>query len=399
MPAATAIHRRFLGVKLSVIIVNYNVKHYVEQCVDSVWRAAKGMDCEVFVVDNHSQDGSVDYLRQHVKGIKLIDSNHNLGFSRGNNIAIRQSVGEYVLLLNPDTLIGEDCLRRAVDFMDDHPKAGGVGVEMHNPNGSLAMESRRAVPSPLVSMKKMMGRDRHYYMSHLPWDSPARIEVISGAFCLVRRKALDEVGMLDEDYFMYGEDIDLSYRLLRAGWENWYLPLPIVHYKGESTQKSSFRYVHVFYEAMHIFFRKHYGHLSPFVTLPIRAAIYVKAAIALCGMLTERTRRAMGFVDFNRIQPDYLFVGTSGMVETTKRLALRKGLRASFHAVDAQNTNLEEAIETCQPGKGTVVVCDTEAFSYADIIQAFASRPQHELIMGTYSTHTRVIITPSEIIE
>jgi hypothetical protein len=150
---------------------------------------------------------------------------------------------------------------------------------------------------------------------------------------------------------------------------------------------------------MHIFFRKHYGHLSPFVTLPIRAAIYVKAAIALCGMLTERTRRAMGFVDFNRIQPDYLFVGTSDMVETTKRLALRKGLRASFHAVDAQNTNLEEAIETCQPGKGTVVVCDTEAFSYADIIQAFASRPQHELIMGTYSTHTRVIITPSEIIE
>ena len=385
--------------KLSVVIVNYNVKHFVQQCVDSVRRATRGMDCEVFVVDNHSQDGSVGYLRGRVRGVRLIESNHNLGFSRGNNMAIRQASGEYVLLLNPDTLVGEDTLQQAVSFMDEHPKAGGVGVEMHNPDGTLAKESRRAVPSPLVSMKKMLGCDKQYYMSHLPWDLPAQIEVISGAFCLVRREALEQVGLLDEDYFMYGEDIDLSYRLLRGGWENWYLPLPIVHYKGESTQKSSFRYVHVFYEAMHIFFRKHYGHLSPLVALPIRAAIYAKATVALCRMLSDRTRSAMGFVDRKRQQPDYLFVGSPDMVASARRLALRKGLRASFHAAEEQETDVAAVIEACQPSPGTVVVCDTEAFSYADIIRAFADRPQHDLTLGTFSKRTRVIITPSEIIK
>ena len=160
--------------------------------------------------------------------------------------------------------------------------------KMLGEDGTPAPESRRAIPTPWVSALKMLGFDRRYYMSHLPWDQPCRIEVVSGAFCLLRREALDQIGLLDEDFFMYGEDIDLSYRLLKGGWENWYLPLPITHYKGKSTRKSEFRYVHVFYQAMLIFFRKHYSHLSIFYTLPVKAAIYFRALIALIDLLRQK---------------------------------------------------------------------------------------------------------------
>jgi GT2 family glycosyltransferase len=173
-------------------------------------------------------------------------------------------------------------------FMEAHPKAGGAGVMMRNEDGSLAPESRRALPTPWVSCLKMIGFDKRYYMSHLPWEEPGKIEVISGAFCFLRRKALDEVGLLDEDFFMYGEDIDLSYRLLKGGWENWYLPYAITHYKGRSTQKTDYRYVHIFYQAMLIFLRKHYGHLSVFYTIPIKLAIYFRAAIALTDILRKK---------------------------------------------------------------------------------------------------------------
>jgi GT2 family glycosyltransferase len=156
--------------------------------------------------------------------------------------------------------------------------------------GEPAPESRRAVPTPWIAFLKMIGCSSKYYMSHLPWDQPGRIEVISGAYCMLRHKALDQIGLLDEDFFMYGEDIDLSYRLLKGGWQNWYLPLDIIHYKGESTQKSSFRYVHVFYQAMLIFFRKHYGHLSFLLSLPIQMAIYFRAFMALVYMLGDKLR-------------------------------------------------------------------------------------------------------------
>lgn len=246
--------------KLSVVIVNYNVKQYVENCLKSVYAAAEGIDLEIFVVDNASSDGSVAYLRERFPEVKYIESKTNLGFSRANNVAIRQATGEYVLLLNPDTTISENVLKECIAFADAHPKSGAIGVRMHNEDGTVAPESRRAVPTPWIALTKYFGHSRRYYMSWLSWDEPAQIEVVSGAFCFLRREALMRVGMLDEDYFMYGEDIDLSYQLLRHGYENWYLPVDIVHYKGRSTIKTSFRYAYVFYKAMLIFFIKHYLH-------------------------------------------------------------------------------------------------------------------------------------------
>ena len=275
--------------KLSIVIVSYNVRTFVAQCLDSVQIASEGINgLEVFVVDNASSDDTVGYIGSNYPWVRLIANDDNLGFSRANNIAIRQAQGEYVLLLNPDTIVAEPTLRECVSFLDAYPQAGGLGVRMHNADGTLAPESRRAVPSPWVSLLKMLGFTKRYYMSYLPWDEPSQIQVVSGAYCLLRRQALDQVGLLDEDFFMYGEDIDLSYRLLKGGWQNWFLPFDIVHYKGESTEKTSFRYVHVFYDAMLIFFRKHYGHLSLLLSLPVKTAIYFRAFLALMQMLTQR---------------------------------------------------------------------------------------------------------------
>jgi GT2 family glycosyltransferase len=276
--------------KLSVVIVNYNVRELLSECIKSVNTALTGIDGDIYVVDNNSSDGSVAYIRDHFPDVHVIANSDNQGFAHANNQAIRQTNSDYVLLLNPDTVVFEGTLRGCVDFMDAHPQCGGVGVRMLTREGTVAPESRRAIPTPWVAFLKMLGFTRKYYMSHLPWDKPGQIEVISGAFCMLRHKALDQIGLLDEDFFMYGEDIDLSYRLLKGGWENWFLPYDIIHYKGESTQKSSFRYVHVFYQAMLIFFRKHYAHLSFLISLPIQAAIYFRALMALLQMLGDKFR-------------------------------------------------------------------------------------------------------------
>jgi len=283
--------------KLSVVIVSYNVKYHLEQCIRSVKKASEGLDADIWVVDNASTDGSVEYLQVLFPDIHFISNTENVGFSRANNQAIRQCQGEYVLLLNPDTIVAEDTLRGCVEFLDAHPKVGATGVRMLNADGTFAPESRRGLPTPFTSFCKMAGLSSlfpksrvfgRYYMKYLNEEEANPIEVISGAFNMLRHKALDAVGLLDEDFFMYGEDIDLSYRMLRGGWQNFYLPYNILHYKGESTQKSSFRYVHVFYDAMLIFFNKHFSKRYLFVGYLIRLAVVVRAMMDMLVRLLNR---------------------------------------------------------------------------------------------------------------
>lgn len=399
--------------KLSVVIVNYNVKHYVEQCLQSLDRALNGIEAEVWVVDNHSQDGSVDYIRQRFPWVHLVASHHNNGFSRANNIAIRMSKGEYVLLLNPDTIVAENTLRNALEWMDAHPDAGSTGVRMINACGESALESRRGVPTPAVSFYKMSGlcslfpnhpRFGHYYMSGLSWDEPAQIEIVSGAFCLLRRQALDKAGLLDEDFFMYGEDIDLSFRLLQSGFHNYYLPCPILHYKGESTQKSSFRYVHVFYEAMLIFFRKHNHGLSLLLTLPINAAIYAKATLALLKMLGRKVRKNLGFVSRQSDYSSYLFIGQRNMIEACRLLSQRAGLESLFLEGDVRSLpegHLSAPAQSLLSGfSGRVnIVYDVHAYSYEKIFSLFMRNPSDKFSLATYDTHTQTLITNTEVIE
>lgn len=403
-----------MALKLSVIIVNYNVKYYLDQCIRSVLRAFEEMNtpAEIIVVDNHSADGSVDYLEQRYPQklfpmVRFVRSAHNLGFARANNIAIRQSRGEYVLLLNPDTIVGEDALKESVDFMDAHEDAGAVGVRMLGAQGRRAMESRRGLPTPMVSFFKMLGfcnRWPHhrlfgkYYMGYLPWDEPSQIEVVSGAYCMLRRKALDEVGLLDEDFFMYGEDIDLSYRVLKGGYHNYYLPVDILHYKGESTQKSSFRYVHVFYEAMLIFFRKHYSGMTFLLSLPIKTAIYAKALMALVGMLSDRMRKSLGFfAPSAEGAQHYVFVGSLEMQDACRDIARRLGLDAEFHDSEVQEDKSEA---TWSEKNDNVLVLDADSMSYADMLKRMSrlSDMNVNVTLGTYSKEIGKIITDREIL-
>lgn len=396
--------------KLSVVIVSYNVKHYLIQCLDSLQRALDGVDAEIFVVDNHSKDGTADTIARKFSTIKLTASNHNNGFAKANNIALRQATGEYVLLLNPDTFVGETTIKECLGFMDTHPNAGGLGVQMLKSDGSKAMESRRGLPTPMTSFYKMCGlcarhpTDRRfgkYYMCDMPWDKPGRIEIISGAFFMARRSALMETGLLDEDFFMYGEDIDLSYRLLKHGYENWYLPAKILHYKGESTQKSSFRYVHVFYEAMLIFFKKHYGHTGLWLSIPINAAIYAKATCALAGMWYAGTKKMLGFSTARRkAYPRYLFIGSRESLEACRRIALRNGLTADYMEGD-EKSNPDGHVRLSPKGdknSPVYVVYDTTSYTYGTILEIFAHHHGENVFIGTYNPKHNIIITDKETI-
>ena len=292
--------------KLSVVIVNYNVEFFLEQCLSSVRRSMQGIDGEVFVVDNNSVDGSLKMLANKFPEVKVIANKENLGFSRANNQAIRVSTGEYVLLLNPDTVVEDDTFSKCIAFMDSHPDAGGLGVKMMDGKGNFLPESKRGLPTPEAAFYKMFGltklfphskRFARYYMGHLSCDETNECEILAGAFMMMRRETLDKVGLLDETFFMYGEDIDLSSRITQGGYKNYYFPeTRIIHYKGESTKKTSVNYVFVFYKAMEIFAKKHFGQKRAFwFSFFINLAIYFKAFLALLSQFFHKI--AIPFLD------------------------------------------------------------------------------------------------------
>ncbi len=278
--------------KLSIIIVNYNVQHFLEQCLHSVYKAARNVSSEIFVVDNNSVDGSVAMVKEKFPDVHLIENKKNTGFSFANNQAIRIATGEYILLLNPDTVVEEDTFEKVIAFMNTHPDAGGLGVKMLDGKGNFLPESKRGLPTPSVAFYKIFGFSAlfpksktfgKYHLGFLDKDKTAEVEILSGAFMLMRKAVLDKVGLLDETFFMYGEDIDLSYRILLGGYKNYYFPeTRIIHYKGESTRKSSVNYVFVFYKAMVIFAQKHFSqHNAKLFSTLINFAIYLRAGVAV----------------------------------------------------------------------------------------------------------------------
>lgn len=285
---------------LSVILVSYNVRHFLEQALRSVEKAIEGLEAEVFVVDNDSVDDSVAMVRERFPWVRLIVNATNTGFAVANNQAIRASRGRHVLLLNPDTVVEEDTFRKCLAFMEDHPDAGALGVRMIDGGGHYLPESKRGFPTPFVAFCKAFGLSRlfprsplfnRYHLGHLPEMQAAPVDVLAGAFMFIRREALDKAGLLDEQFFMYGEDIDLSYRITRAGYRNYYYPeVTIIHYKGESTRKGSLNYVRIFYQAMILFANKHFhGSGRSLYILFIRLAVYMRAAMTLLRTLFHRS--------------------------------------------------------------------------------------------------------------
>lgn len=252
---------------LSVVLVSYNTRDLLEQALRSALEATAGLQTEVFVVDNASRDGSAEMVAEKFPQVKLIRSPRNLGFAGGNNLALRQVQGRHVLLLNTDTVVRRDTLSCLVAFLDAHPEAGAVGCKILNPDGTLQLACRRGFPTPMAAFCKVSGLSRlfprsrrlaAYNLTYLDPEQTSEVDALSGSCMMVRKAAMDQVGLLDEDYFMYGEDLDWCYRLRQAGWRIYYEPrTAIVHFKGESGRAEQMKVLYRFYEAMSIFVRKH----------------------------------------------------------------------------------------------------------------------------------------------
>ena len=253
--------------RLSIVFLSYNTRDLTRQALHSVLAAAEGLEAEIFVVDNASADGSADMVAEEFPHVKLICNEANVGFSAGNNVALRQVAGEYALLINTDTIVRRDALHTMVGFLDAHPEAGACGCKILDPDGTLQLDSRRGFPTPLAAFCKMSGLSRlfpqhpliaRYHLTHLDPEQPAEIEVLSGSCMMVRKAAMDQVGLLDEDYFMYGEDIDWCYRFHRAGWKLYYVPTTaIIHFRGESGRGTPLKILYRKSRAMSIFVNKH----------------------------------------------------------------------------------------------------------------------------------------------
>jgi GT2 family glycosyltransferase/lipopolysaccharide/colanic/teichoic acid biosynthesis glycosyltransferase len=276
---------------ISIIIVNYNVKAFIEQCLMAIERAKRDLKLEIFVVDNASVDGSQAMIKKRFPHVHLIENKKNIGFSRANNQALRKAKGEYVLILNPDTLIQEDTLSVLKDYLDEHQDAGAVGCKLINPDGSYQVASRRSFPYPWVAFSRILGLSKifpksklfgRYNMTYLDPDEHCELDVLPGSLIFARRKALEDIDYFDEDYFMYGEDIDLCYRIKKQGWNIYYTPATkAIHYKGESTKKSDLSFVSNFYSAMLIFMNKHLkSHYSLILRMILVTGIYTRAFFA-----------------------------------------------------------------------------------------------------------------------
>ncbi len=277
--------------ELSIVIVSYNIRYFLEQCLYAVQRASAQLQTEVYVVDNNSTDGSVAYLSALFPEVHFIANKQNLGFAKACNQPLPLCQGKYILFLNPDTIVAEDTFSACVQFMDANEKAGALGCRMIDGAGNFLQESKRSFPSASVSFYKLSGlsslfpsstKFNKYVLGHLPEDQVHMVDVLCGAFMMVRQDVLLKLKGFDEDYFMYAEDIDLSYRIKKAGYRNYYFPgTTIVHFKGESSKQDENKHLHLFYGAMKIFVRKHYwagkaGLYSNLLTL----AIYLRAAIS-----------------------------------------------------------------------------------------------------------------------
>lgn len=431
---------------LSVIIVSYNVKYYLWQCLHSVFRATEELknlnetsngfhkadhssidlknqtndtDFEVFVVDNNSSDGSLSMLETEFTSdiypqLHIIANKDNPGFGKANNQAFQMAKGEYVLCLNPDTFVSETLLRDCVRFMRSHPDAGCLGVRMLNHNGSFAPESRRSIPTPWASFCKITRLSRlfpksrlfgRYYLQHLPVNQIAPIEIVSGACMMARRQVVASVGPFDEDFFMYCEDTDLAYRMLKSGYQNYYIPTPILHYKGESTRRNTYSYVNNFYKSIFIFFKKHYNAHIALLRILFNIAVYVLAA----GSFVSNNLKKLRYYIHTTLRPHrtrLLFFCPPQQADVCNRFAKKYDL--DINVMDCskekeENTlkinstcadmteDFHSAVERVRPD---YIVYDTSRLSFLQIMNLASHMPAHlRCPIATFYPDKNLILT------
>lgn len=285
--------------QLSVIIVNYNVKYFLEQCLCSVESAITSLQTEVIVVDNHSTDGSITYLQERFPFVQFIANKENVGFGKANNQGLAIAKGDYVLFLNPDTIVPEDCFVKCISFFEKNNDCGALGIRMIDGSGNFLPESKRSFPTPITSFFKLVGLAKlfpksavfnKYALGSLDENKNHEVDVLAGAFMMVRKEMIEATKGFDEVFFMYGEDVDLSYRIQKTGYKNYYFAeSAIIHFKGESTKRGSLNYVKMFYQAMSIFVTKHYKSSTATVfSASIKIAIWIRAIISLISGLATK---------------------------------------------------------------------------------------------------------------
>ncbi|WP_162303807.1 glycosyltransferase family 2 protein [Paracnuella aquatica] len=358
--------------QLSIIIVSYNVQYFLEQCLHSVRRATAGLEAEVIVVDNASTDGSMEYLQPRFPRVVFLLQKENMGFARACNLGWKNSSGKNVLFLNPDTILAEDTLHVCLNFLGQHPLAGAVGVHMIDGAGVFLKESKRGFPHPMTSLFKLTGLASlfpqsplfaRYYLGHLVENGNHEVDVLAGAFMMIPRGVVQKVGAFDEAFFMYGEDIDLSYRIQKAGFKNYYLAeTSIIHFKGESTRKASLDYVRRFYGAMIIFVRKHYQGLgASLLRLALGAAIGASAFLSILG-------RHLWKKESKKLQPPTGAVAVVGTEDQVRQLA------AAFDKTTPVQ-HLENLAATTPQQAQTLVLCEG-VLSFKEIIAAMRRHPK-----------------------
>lgn len=299
--------------KLSVIILNYNVRYFLEQCLISVQKAVGSVDAEIIVVDNNSSDGSCEMVKTRFPKIKLLENPENIGFSKANNQAVKQAKGEYICILNPDTAVAENTFIQCLWEMENHAEIGILGLYMMDGTGNFLPESKRNIPTPKNAIKKLLGRghaQNGYYSNNISPHESGFVDVLAGAFMFLKKERFDAVNGFDEDYFMYGEDVDISYKIFKAGYKNYYLGTScLLHYKGESTLKDA-AYFERFYGAMQIFYKKHFDTNILFDT-SVNVALKVAKKLKKAGSLKKP-------ILSNPVKITYLFTEN---LDTLKRLS------------------------------------------------------------------------------
>ncbi|MFG6687821.1 glycosyltransferase family 2 protein [Mariniflexile sp. HNIBRBA6329] len=325
--------------KLSVVILNYNVRYFLELCLKSVQAAISNIDAEIIVVDNDSEDDSCQMVKELFPEVILIENKENFGFSKGNNIGVAQAKGEFLCILNPDTVVAEDTFTTLLNFASHKEKLGIVGCKLIDGVGVFLPESKRNIPYVGAAFKKIYGNSEAYYANHLTKNQTGKVDILVGAFMLMKREVYDKVNGFDEDYFMYGEDIDLSYKVLKSGYDNYYYSaISVIHYKGESTLRDK-HYARRFYGAMQIFYKKHFKKNVLF-------DMFVWVGIRLVYLLRKPSESKKKQVS------EYVFI--SDKMNDALQAVLQKRVRLQVNLNNLENN--------------TEVIFDANKFSYNKII-------------------------------
>lgn len=378
--------------RVTTVIVNYRLKYFLEQTLLSVREAYTKIPGHTIVIDNNSGDDSIDFLKERFPDVTFICNTENAGFAKANNQGFAIADTDYILVLNPDTIIGENTLKETVEFMDSHNDCAAIGVKMIDGNGNFLPESKRSFPSIWNSFCKLFGLSAifpksrlfaRYHMRYLHEDETHKVEVLAGAFMLLRTSVVKETGGFDEDFFMYGEDMDLSYRMASNGRANYYIPTPIIHYKGECTKTESMNYVKIFYKAMHIFYRKHYPRRSLISKIFINSAIFMRMCI---GAVTSVIIKPIKLKLKRSHKAAKTFIISSNSQEIINTLN-----HEGFCDDVVTLTDIDSIPKCTEPVN---IILDDREMSYDSIITSIMSHNHDKRFFHIYSSRNNLIISP-----